>query len=107
MDTSVDSLRKLHRKIKTVDAQLEERGDLSTIRSAWGEVVDNVDRGTLVSRYAARAITSETTPSALEAQARQALCATLSTDVIVPLTSLKVRSSSLFVPPPLNQHATP
>ncbi|RXW23866.1 hypothetical protein EST38_g2011 [Candolleomyces aberdarensis] len=40
----VDSLKRLHRKIRSVDAQLDERGDLSTARSAWGEVVDNVER---------------------------------------------------------------
>ncbi|KAF8167804.1 hypothetical protein B0H34DRAFT_683101 [Crassisporium funariophilum] len=64
----VDSLKKLHRKVKSVDGSLDDRGDLSSIRSAWAEVVENVDR---------------------EAQARQALCATLISDVIVPLTSLK------------------
>ncbi|KAF8973677.1 hypothetical protein BDZ97DRAFT_1900477 [Flammula alnicola] len=60
----VESLRKLHRKIKAVDANLDDRGDLSTVRSAWAEVVEN-------------------------AQVRQALCATLTSDVIMPLTSLK------------------
>ncbi|KAF9056472.1 hypothetical protein BJ165DRAFT_1522378 [Panaeolus papilionaceus] len=55
-ETYVESLRKLHRKIKSVDAMLDDKGDLSTIRKA---------------------------------QARQALCATLASDVIVPLTTLK------------------
>lgn len=64
----MESLRRLHRKIKSVDAFLDDKGDLSTIRSAWAEVVENVDR---------------------EAQTRQALCATLTSDIIVPLTSLK------------------
>ncbi|KAF9569859.1 RhoGAP-domain-containing protein [Agrocybe pediades] len=67
-ETFVDSLRKLHRRIKQADANLGERGDLNTARSVWAEVVENVDR---------------------EAQARQALCATLSSDVIIPLTTLK------------------
>ncbi|PPQ63698.1 hypothetical protein CVT24_004278 [Panaeolus cyanescens] len=67
-ETYVESLRKLHRKIKSADALLDDKGDLSTIRSVWSEVVENVDR---------------------EAQARQALCATLTSDVIVPLTTLK------------------
>lgn len=43
---SVDSLLKLLRKTKQIDASLDERGALSTTRSAWGEVRDNVDRGT-------------------------------------------------------------
>ncbi|KAF9478021.1 RhoGAP-domain-containing protein [Pholiota conissans] len=67
-ETYVESLRKLHRRIKFVDASLDDRGDLNTVRSSWAEVVENIDR---------------------EAQARQALCATLTSDVIVPLTTLK------------------
>lgn len=43
---SVDSLLKLHRKTKQIDASIEERGALSTARTAWGEVRDNVERGT-------------------------------------------------------------
>lgn len=43
---SVDSLLKLHRKTKQIDASIEERGPLSTARAAWGEVRDNVERGT-------------------------------------------------------------
>ncbi|KAF8912956.1 hypothetical protein CPB84DRAFT_1820455 [Gymnopilus junonius] len=64
----VESLKKLHRKVSSIDAFLNEKNDLSTVRSVWTEVVENVDR---------------------EVQARQALCATLSSDVIVPLTTLK------------------
>ncbi|PPQ64732.1 hypothetical protein CVT26_002676 [Gymnopilus dilepis] len=64
----VESLKKLHRKITSIDAFLNEKNEPSTVRSVWSEVVENVDR---------------------EAQARQALCATLSSDVIVPLTTLK------------------
>ncbi|PFH54752.1 hypothetical protein AMATHDRAFT_44554 [Amanita thiersii Skay4041] len=67
-ETYIDSLLKLHRKAKQVDLALDERGDLSTTRSAWSEVRDNVER---------------------EAQARQAFCATLASDVITPLTALK------------------
>ncbi|KAF9459990.1 hypothetical protein BDZ94DRAFT_1119966, partial [Collybia nuda] len=40
----VESLTKLHRKIKSVDQYLDDR-DLSTTRSAWSEVRDNVERG--------------------------------------------------------------
>ena len=42
---SLDGLKKLYRKVKSVDAQLDDKGDLSTIRSVWSEVVENVDRG--------------------------------------------------------------
>uniref|UniRef100_A0A0W0FAQ9 Rho-GAP domain-containing protein n=1 Tax=Moniliophthora roreri TaxID=221103 RepID=A0A0W0FAQ9_MONRR len=64
----VDSLLKLHRKVKSIDSFLDDRGDLSTARSAWGEVRENLER---------------------ESQARQAFLATLNADVIHPLTALK------------------
>ncbi|KAF9015462.1 hypothetical protein BDQ17DRAFT_1341106 [Cyathus striatus] len=67
-DNYVDSLRKLYKRMKSVDASLDERSELSTTRSAWSEVLENVDR---------------------EAQTRNAFCATLTTDIINPLTALK------------------
>ncbi|KAF8349806.1 hypothetical protein F5887DRAFT_877632 [Amanita rubescens] len=67
-ETYIDSLLKLHRKTKQIDASLDERGALSTTRSAWGEVRDNVER---------------------EVQARLAFCAALTADVIAPLTTFK------------------
>ncbi|KDR85296.1 hypothetical protein GALMADRAFT_83937 [Galerina marginata CBS 339.88] len=74
---SVDSLRKLHRRVKATDAFLDEKGDLSTVRTVWSEVVENVDRGESCRLHSCKA------------QARQALCATISSDLIIPLTSLK------------------
>ncbi|KAJ7456631.1 hypothetical protein FB451DRAFT_610867 [Mycena latifolia] len=67
-ESYVDSLSKLHKKIKTIDAFLDDRTDLSSTRSVWNEVRDNVDR---------------------ESQARQAFLSTLTVDVINPLTSLR------------------
>ncbi|KAK2461694.1 hypothetical protein APHAL10511_006157 [Amanita phalloides] len=67
-ETYVDSLLKLHRKTKQIDASIDDRSVPSTTRSAWGEVRDNVER---------------------EIQARQAFCAALTTDVIAPLTAYK------------------
>ncbi|KAJ6574742.1 hypothetical protein B0H19DRAFT_1208325 [Mycena capillaripes] len=67
-ESYVDSLVKLHKKIKSIDAFLDDRSDLSTTRSAWNEVRDNVDR---------------------ESQARQAFLSALTVDVINPLTSLR------------------
>ncbi|GLB36502.1 putative GTPase-activator protein for Rho-like GTPases [Lyophyllum shimeji] len=67
-ETYVESLLKLHRKIKSFDTYLDDRGELNTTRSAWHEVRDSVER---------------------EAQAREAFCATLATDVINPLTTFK------------------
>ncbi|KAJ6501691.1 hypothetical protein C8R47DRAFT_238374 [Mycena vitilis] len=67
-ETYVEALVKLHKKIKSIDAFLDDRADLSTTRSAWNEVRDNVDR---------------------ESQARQAFLSALSVDVITPLTSLR------------------
>ncbi|KAF9023411.1 hypothetical protein BDZ89DRAFT_955713 [Hymenopellis radicata] len=65
---SVESLLKLHRKIQSIDTFLDDRTDMSSTRSAWNEVRDNVER---------------------EAQTRQAFLATLIVDVINPLTSVK------------------
>ncbi|KAG9314701.1 hypothetical protein JVU11DRAFT_5510 [Chiua virens] len=65
---SVDSLLKLHRKTKSIDAFLDDRTDLNTARRAWGEVRDNVER---------------------EAQTRQAFLATLTLDAVNSLTALK------------------
>ncbi|KAF8640997.1 hypothetical protein AX17_000642 [Amanita inopinata Kibby_2008] len=67
-ETYIESLVKLHRKAKHIDSSLDDRGDLSTTRSAWNEVRDSIER---------------------ETQARQAFCATLTTDVITPLTIFK------------------
>ncbi|KAF5375014.1 hypothetical protein D9758_000090 [Tetrapyrgos nigripes] len=64
----VEALIKLHRKIKSIDAFLDDRTDVSTARSAWSEVRDNAER---------------------EAQTRQAFLSTLTLDVITPLTTLK------------------
>jgi len=38
-------MRKLFRKTKSVDTLLDEKGDRSTLRIGWSEVVDNLDRG--------------------------------------------------------------
>lgn len=42
---SIESLRRLHRKIKTADAYLDDRGEQPTTRSVWSEIVENVERG--------------------------------------------------------------
>ncbi|THV06112.1 RhoGAP-domain-containing protein [Dendrothele bispora CBS 962.96] len=64
----VESLLKLHKKIRSIDAFLDDRTDLSTARSAWSEVRENVER---------------------EAQTRQAFLSTLNIDVVTPLATLK------------------
>lgn len=65
----VESLLGLHRKIKSVDAWLDDRSTgLSSARRAWSEVVDNVER---------------------EAQTRQAFLTTLTEDAVNALTTLK------------------
>ncbi|KAI9572604.1 hypothetical protein HD554DRAFT_2202498 [Boletus coccyginus] len=64
----VESLLKLHRKTKSIDAFLDDRTDMSTARRAWGEVRDNVER---------------------EAQTRQAFLTTLTLDAVNTLMALK------------------
>ncbi|KAG2345304.1 RhoGAP-domain-containing protein [Suillus weaverae] len=64
----IESLLKLHRKVKSIDNYLDDRTELSTSRRAWNEVRDNLER---------------------EAQTRQAFVATLTVDVVNALTSLR------------------
>ncbi|KZT06270.1 RhoGAP-domain-containing protein [Laetiporus sulphureus 93-53] len=69
-ETYVESLHRLHRKVKAADAILDNpnRNEPSTTRRAWAEIRDNVAR---------------------EADTRQAFLESLTTDVITPLISLK------------------
>ena len=101
----MDSLRRLHRKIKAVDATLDDRGELSTVRGAWAEVVENVDRGAyeeLLNRgFAQYAM------QLAEAQTRQALCSTLTSDIINPLTSLKVKFNHYACVLPIEMRSRP
>ncbi|KAJ7630593.1 hypothetical protein FB45DRAFT_915968 [Roridomyces roridus] len=69
-ESYVESLGKLHKKIKSIDAYLDDRTDLATMRVAWSEVRDNIDR---------------------DAQTRQAFLSSLTVDVINPLTQLRER----------------
>ncbi|EMD41588.1 hypothetical protein CERSUDRAFT_110164 [Gelatoporia subvermispora B] len=64
----IDALARLHRRVKDIDVSLDDRGELSTARAAWGEVRDNVER---------------------EADTRAAFLGTLTSDVINPLISLR------------------
>lgn len=81
-------MRKLYRKTKTVDTLLDEKGDRSTLRIGWSEVIENLDRGSFSSFSYFMQLTSILFS---EAQARHAWLSTLSTDVIAPLTNLKAR----------------
>ncbi|KAI9456983.1 hypothetical protein BJY52DRAFT_1187588 [Lactarius psammicola] len=64
----VDSLRKLHRKAKTIDASFDLRAEPTTTRAAWDNVRDYLER---------------------ETNTQQALVDILDNDVIKPLTRLK------------------
>ncbi|KAG6891083.1 hypothetical protein C0995_014173 [Termitomyces sp. Mi166 len=55
----VESLLKLHHRIRSFDTYLDDRGELNTTRSVWNEIRDNLER---------------------EAQAREAFCDALTTD---------------------------
>lgn len=52
----------------STNTSLDDRGDLTSTRRVWGEIIDNVDR---------------------EFQTREAFCATLISDIISPLITLK------------------
>ncbi|KAN0140307.1 hypothetical protein V8E53_002203 [Lactarius tabidus] len=66
--TFIASLRKLHRKAKTVDASFDPRAEPTTTRTAWDKVRDNLER---------------------DADAQQAFIDILANDVIKPLEILK------------------
>jgi hypothetical protein len=83
---SVDSLTKLHRRVKNIDIALDDRNDLNTTRRAWNEVRDNIERG----RFSDWNRSHPTLTINTEAQTRQAFLSTLTVDVVQPLTSLKV-----------------
>lgn len=44
---SVESLNRLHKKAKAFDIYLDDRRDSTTLRQAWSEVRDGVERGKL------------------------------------------------------------
>ncbi|KAF8265569.1 hypothetical protein EI94DRAFT_1787398 [Lactarius quietus] len=67
--TYVDSLRRLYRKAKTVDASFDPRAEPSTTRAAWDKLRDNLER---------------------EANIQQAFVNNLDDNVINPLKTLKV-----------------
>ncbi|GJE85925.1 RhoGAP-domain-containing protein [Phanerochaete sordida] len=71
-ETYIESLRKLHKRLKTTDTYFDDRYDptlsKNTTRAAWAEVRDNLDR---------------------ECDTRQALVASWSSEVITPLVGLK------------------
>ncbi|KAI9453197.1 hypothetical protein BJY52DRAFT_1189751 [Lactarius psammicola] len=66
--TYIDSLRKLHREAKRVDASFDPRAEPTTTRAAWHTVRDNLER---------------------EANTRQAFVDMLDDDVIRPITTFK------------------
>lgn len=84
---SVDSLAKLHRKTKSIDVYLDDRGELITARNVWSEVRDNLERG---KHYGLSSI-DWPHDYPLEAQTREAFCNTIVTDVLNPLVTLRVR----------------
>ncbi|KAH9175080.1 Rho GTPase activation protein [Lactarius sanguifluus] len=66
--TYIDSLRKLHRKAKTIDTAFDPRAEPTTTRAAWDTVRDNLEG---------------------EASTQQAFVDILDNDIIKPLKKLK------------------
>ena len=79
----------MHKKVKNVDIALDDRNELTTTRRAWFEIRDTVERGQPI---ALLYYTFSHPADDAEAQARSAFLATLTADVVQPLTSLKVSS---------------
>lgn len=87
----MDALHRLHKRLKTTDTYFDDKFDPSfsrnTTRVAWAEIRDNVERGASAIVYARAGRSRHVT----ETETRQAFIASLSTEVINPLVSLKVR----------------
>ncbi|KAH0838640.1 hypothetical protein J3R83DRAFT_6965 [Lanmaoa asiatica] len=82
----VESLLRLHRKTKSIDAFLDDRTDTSTARRAWGEVRDNIERGlSFPITFKPDSVNLLLT----EAQTRQAFLTTLTLDAVSSLMALK------------------
>ena len=83
---SIDSLRKLHRKAATVDAEFDARFEPTNTRAAWHRVRDLLGNGTHL-----HILDRVLEPiSVSEASTQQAFVDILDNDVIKPLKSLKV-----------------
>jgi hypothetical protein len=83
---SVNSLRILHQKAKTVDASFDPRAEPSTTRAAWEKVRDNLEKGMCSAN-----LNFDPEPTAVaEANAQQEFVDILDTDVIKPLATFKV-----------------
>lgn len=87
---SVESLRRLHAKSRTIDGYLDDRTSQgSTARQAWREIRDNVERGKHSMHLSANKPGTQPHSPIPEADARQAFVAMLHT-TISPLLQLRV-----------------
>ena len=83
---SIESLRKLHDKAKTVDASFDPHAEPSTMRAAWNTIRDNLERGMCYTHSKL-----QLGPTAIaEADTRQVFVDILDNDVIEPLVAFKV-----------------
>ena len=87
------SLLKLYRKNRAIDAFLDDRSNLDdlTVRAAWSEIVENVERGGL--SCPPRRIQFRLLRRGAEANTHQVFLATLDAEIIAPLNSFKVCSA--------------
>ncbi|KAH9016198.1 hypothetical protein EDB84DRAFT_1443214 [Lactarius hengduanensis] len=89
--TYIDSLRKLHRKAKAIDASFDPRAKPTTTRAAWDTIRDDLRRGmhlhTLNCGLWLAAVA--------EASTQQAFVDILDNDVIKPLRTLKLQQAYL------------
>ena len=83
---SIDSLRKLHAKAKTVDASFDPHAEPSTTRAAWNAIRDNLEQGMCYAHFKL-----QLGPTGIaEANTQQAFVDILDNDVIKPLAIFKV-----------------
>ena len=90
---SIDSLRKLHDKAKTVDASFDPHAEPSTTRAAWNTIRDNLERGMCFAHF--KLLRGPT--AIAEVNTQQAFVDILDNDVIEPLATFKVSKISFSI----------
>ena len=89
---SIESLRKLHHKAKTVDASIDPHAEPSTTRAAWNTLRDNLERGMCYAHFKLQLGRT----GIAEANTQQAFVDILDNDVIEPLATFNVNKISFM-----------
>ena len=100
--SSIDSLRKLHRKASNFDASFDPRTEPTATRAVWDKIRDDLERG-----MGFHILNCGPEPIAVaEANIQQAFVDILNNEVIRPLVSLEVSQGLLVHMAPCSDNRT-